>query len=1033
MHLQKLRLSAALVMLLMLFIAAQQVDSALGRIEAPGHPSATLGSLFRFTAWSEGAREERRTAWCVWTEANLPDIKEIEGPSERVTTCKATFQGTSAHESIHTHAGGDQARALMRVYVILDFILIALYLSLFVWAVRRLRNKIPSKSSDSEADDPAHLALRRATHGWWLGGLVFLMAVSEIVENICQFWLSLKHLTPDDIDTLNSIAGWAGLVKWLSIGLAVLLLVVLVVRTKAHPWWGWLADATLVRLQLGMAAVLLLLLTGVGTDQTQDALLGLLDRWSTAVSTPLAVLVFALLLWRSVHRTALTYDKPRQAVPQGIVLLVAVVCFCVGFFFWRRLVGLGVLLVLVLVLSVLGGASLWRGHAEETGYSEAESAARERAEVIGRDRRSRLEKNARLLAALPLLVLGVFVVRAAVATVVVGSELKAVLLVVLGVVAALFGTAMPGILQWAEQEISWAQLPAREDKKSGLYFVLTGVCALFAVAFVLNATVWREFNTPAHVGPLAVLTVFLCLALAVMNELQRWSELSVPVAGFRVLHLKRTPVFTILLSWLVLASLVDTTGSHPVALRNENPSDAHAAGKKSNNSTQQSKLVSLFEDWFAANCTTESRTGPLPLVIVAASGGGIRAAYWTSGVLDRLFPPTPVKLDKHSACEPTDERAPVFAVSGISGGSLGAISWLSRPQQEDSNHHKRVFGADHLSLPLAWMTFVDLPRAFFGFPGKDRARVMEESWETKQGDLQKPFYATWHPPVTPWVPLALLNGTSVESGCRVLTAPVLLGGFDRPVGPTSCTRRPEDVRAKDLRPGETNEGGPTLIDVGGAFLCGDQEIRRSTAALLSARFPYITPSGRLTGQKCGNDASLSVVDGGYVDATGSLTAIDLYNELKEVVDCGNQVVRTQKPAPKHCGFSGGFSPDREVEMLLLQIDNGYNSVASTSSPGRPHETLVPITSLRGAGATRSANARQRAFKAFGCEHYVRFANVRGPGTQAPLGWTMSQSAQSNLDTQLEEQTSLTLFGVLKATDHKCEEMRKQSQKGSTAN
>lgn len=263
-------------------------------------------------------------------------------------------------------------------------------------------------------------------------------------------------------------------------------------------------------------------------------------------------------------------------------------------------------------------------------------------------------------------------------------------------------------------------------------------------------------------GPLAVLTVFLSLALVLLNELQRWAELTTPVAGFRALGLSRTPVFALLVAWFVLASVFDTQGSHGVRVTE---SDDQPPLR------DRVELVAQFEKWMAANCATAPADGPLPLVVVAASGGGIRAAYWTGGVLDKLFPPTPVEPPAGSRCARTDGRAPVFAVSGVSGGSLGAVSWLSRPRQADPRSHTRIFGTDHLSGALAWMTFVDLPRSFIGFHGKDRAAVIEESWERKQKELAQGFYATWQQPGTDWIPLALLNGTAVESGCRVLTSP----------------------------------------------------------------------------------------------------------------------------------------------------------------------------------------------------------------------------------------------------------------------
>ena len=52
---------------------------------------------------------------------------------------------------------------------------------------------------------------------------------------------------------------------------------------------------------------------------------------------------------------------------------------------------------------------------------------------------------------------------------------------------------------------------------------------------------------------------------------------------------------------------------------------------------------------------------PVPIVFVATAGGGSRAAYWTATVLGTLEDKTRREFSDH-----------LFAISGVSGGSLGA-------------------------------------------------------------------------------------------------------------------------------------------------------------------------------------------------------------------------------------------------------------------------------------------------------------------------------------------------------------------------
>jgi len=85
-------------------------------------------------------------------------------------------------------------------------------------------------------------------------------------------------------------------------------------------------------------------------------------------------------------------------------------------------------------------------------------------------------------------------------------------------------------------------------------------------------------------------------------------------------------------------------------------------------------------------------------------------------------------------------------------------------------------------------------------------------------------------------------------------------------------------------------------------------IDTATAALLSARFPYVTPSGVVTG--CGKAAAKQIgqyVDGGYADSTGLATL-------------------------------AGLAPG------LMSIIGQYNAHAVTHpQPGQPVTLVVPVT------------------------------------------------------------------------------------------
>ncbi|WP_030717110.1 hypothetical protein [Streptomyces sp. NRRL F-2580] len=599
----------ALVLLMILFIAAGRVDAGLGRIEAPGSPSATWGSLVSLNPSSGEARSEAGTAWCVWF-STLPDRQKPlitqdtdkgSDPGPRVQSCLDAFTSEGHGQVVRPPTGGAEARLLIRWYVGIDAVLVLLYVLLLSRALIGLRARIPQPvdpASASQPVDPTSVSLRWAAAPSRRRLLIGALLLTEAVEDVSQWKLSENDLTPDRIDDLYQVVGWSALFKWVLVGLAALLLIVLIVRTQVLAMLPWRENLAVLRVQVFVSAVLLLLMAGVGINQVPDILLSLLDHMPTAVATPVAVFTLSLLLWRSVHRTALTQDKALAPVKQWWVLGSALVFAALGFTLARGLLGLAIVLGFVFLLSWIGGATFGSDARRAAAAAAATTATQKRADMITGRRRKSLRTTARLLAALPLLVLGVFAVRSAVAPAIVGPRRwSAVVLILLGLLAAGAGLVLPYLLKLAHwKRWRWAMPPSKNHGRYGLHLVLSLVCGLF-VAVSIATLVWdRTWNLPIWAGPMAVLSVFLGVALVGLNELQRWSERATPVTGFRALTLERTPVFVLLAAWFPIASVVDQHGHHQVRIRK-----VEAGSPVLSNGMD---LDVAFQRWAAANCAT---------------------------------------------------------------------------------------------------------------------------------------------------------------------------------------------------------------------------------------------------------------------------------------------------------------------------------------------------------------------------------------------------------------------------------------------
>src|ERR1051325_9713390 len=131
-------------------------------------------------------------------------------------------------------------------------------------------------------------------------------------------------------------------------------------------------------------------------------------------------------------------------------------------------------------------------------------------------------------------------------------------------------------------------------------------------------------------------------------------------------------------------------------------------------------VTNRFEDWYRGIAPNYGPNDRIPVFLVATEGGGIRAAYWTAAVLNSLQDTTPLF------------RRNLFAVSGVSGGSLGTMTFSALLSEGGPEMHRRgskALGEDFLSPTLAAMTQSDFVQRFlpFGFP--DRERALEEAWE----------------------------------------------------------------------------------------------------------------------------------------------------------------------------------------------------------------------------------------------------------------------------------------------------------------
>jgi hypothetical protein len=293
---------------------------------------------------------------------------------------------------------------------------------------------------------------------------------------------------------------------------------------------------------------------------------------------------------------------------------------------------------------------------------------------------------------------------------------------------------------------------------------------------------------------------------------------------------------------------------------------------------QRVPLYDAFEAWQAqAPCYDDRVPCRKPMILIAAEGGASRSGYWVATVLGSL---EDVVKDFHRS---------VFAISSVSGGSLGAAVYQRLVARKQSGQNplcsdsggsnsvaicgQRVIEKDFLGPVFFSMFNADLlQRLLPGDLMPDRAQALETAWERAwrqaigSDDFAGAFQIRNKKNPTgasgqEWLPVLFLNGASVKTGRRIITSDIAL--------------EPE-CHSSDLLPRGSDL--PSVLDF---FCLTRREVRLSTAVHNSARFPYISPAGTLWANSGAGHSWKAdrIVDGGYFEGEGASTLIDLLDAL----------------------------------------------------------------------------------------------------------------------------------------------------------
>ena len=430
--------------------------------------------------------------------------------------------------------------------------------------------------------------------------------------------------------------------------------------------------------------------------------------------------------------------------------------------------------------------------------------------------------------------------------------------------------------------------------------------------------------------------------------------------------------------WIAVASVLDYVGMRlhlPVfrallvtaivfSLWNDN----HAVRTLPEAQPAQRPNVRLaLRTWLLRHDAALQRGERVPLFVVNAEGGGVRAAYWTVTVLGEL-------QNRHP-----EFASHLFSLSGVSGGSLGAsvfVALLNESRESKlafdlKRKAQDILSEDFLSPVVGAMLYPDLVQRILPIPvpAFDRARTLEEAWEHAwqkhvggRNRLREPFLRLWEDRNV-WTPALLLNATWVETGKRIIAANMRV----------AASRRRED-----------------FVDVedANAFFA-PRSLSLSTAAHMSARFTYVSPAGSLL--KDGKTQG-RVVDGGYFENSGATTTLAILQTLEELQQSDPRWERVERYVIHISNepVDARFADDR----LAGAADN-----PNIAPSHLLHEAFSPLWALLNTRNARGFYARESAAWAVGHSNYLHFG-LCSRSANAPLGWVLASSTRRGMDSQL---------------------------------
>ncbi len=381
---------------------------------------------------------------------------------------------------------------------------------------------------------------------------------------------------------------------------------------------------------------------------------------------------------------------------------------------------------------------------------------------------------------------------------------------------------------------------------------------------------------------------------------------------------------------------------------------------------QRPGLHQYFNNWVQQR-KPEIEKGSYPVFFVLADGGASRSGYWTAATLSKLEDTTGGKFSRH-----------LFCLSGASGGSVGNGTFFALLRSRDSLRScNKTFSqgsceflqSDFLTYTLARMLGPDFIRPIIGsLPIADRAAALEHAIE--EGEEDNAFLHNFFKS-----PMSAMTPTGSNSNLPIFCINVTRMQDGRP-SVISNIKAEDNIFSR-------------RVDILARLPLG-KDMKLSTAVVMGARFPYISPAGRI-------DSSY-YVDGGYFDNSGAGFVHEMMMELRRMI------TDTLQKNPGHYY--------KNLKFYVLHSQNGGNGdkLLKKIHPvwndlGSPLLTMVGgFTTQTSVNDLRLKRYMQDIYRNTGETGYFRinlYTNKKNE-EQYPMNWAISKYYINKMNASLAD-------------------------------